>query len=137
MKQVMMLRIILVLIGVVIMFMGLNIGLGGIVTLGWLSTNELLTVTNLSAYLVQDNHIRFIGGIWFAMGGAFFIGGFDVQKMRQTLISLCMMIGIAALFRFSIMDSAVVLNAAILPSLGLEIIGFPVLGMWLRRVELV
>ena len=43
------LRIILGLIGVGILFLGLNIGLGGIQTLGWQGAGPFITITDMDA----------------------------------------------------------------------------------------
>ena len=63
----------------------------------------------------------------------FFIGGFKLDKLRPTLVCLCLLVGLAGLFRMSAMDMQILLSAAILPSFLLEIIGFPLLAYWLRR----
>lgn len=128
------LNILLFIIGMVIMFMGLNIGLAGIPTMGWLGSDEFMKVTAADVYAVQDNHIRFIGGVWFAVGLVFFIGGFKRQKIQQSLVGLCLMIGLAALFRLSAMDFDLLFSASIAPSFGFELIGFPLLAYGLVRV---
>ena len=121
------------LVGAVIMMMGVNVGFGGIPTLGWLSPTDFVQITDAQTYGAQDNHFRFLGGIWFGFGLMFFIGGFKLDKLRPTLVCLCLLVGLAGLFRMSAMDMQILLSAAILPSFLLEIIGFPLLAYWLRR----
>lgn len=128
------LKSVLWLVGAVIMMMGLNVGLGGIVTLGWLSSADFVRISDVVAYGVQDNHFRFLGGVWFGIGLLFFIGGFKFTALRLTLIYLCLLIGLAGLFRLSAVDMDILFGAAILPSFLLETIGFPALAYWVWRV---
>lgn len=119
-----------VLLGLAIMALGLNIGLGGIRTLGWQSAVDFVTVTDAAVFAVQDSHIRFIGGIWFCVGALFCAGAFMREALRDTLVVLCGAIAVAGLFRLS---GEVVYDAAILPSLVLELVAFPFLGWVLAR----
>ncbi|PCI86423.1 MAG: hypothetical protein COB24_09670 [Hyphomicrobiales bacterium] len=129
-----MLKFVLWLVGAVIMMMGLNVGLGGITTLGWLSSVDFVRMSNATVYGVQDNHFRFLGGVWFGVGLLFFVGGFRLGSVRSTLIYLCLLVGLAGLFRLSGLDMEIVFGAAILPSFLAEIVGFPALAYWLWRV---
>lgn len=127
------LKIILGLIGVVIMFMGLNVGLAGVPTMGWLGSNEFILPVGDVAYEIISNHARFLGGVWFAVGLVFLVGGVWLEKMRTHMIMFCLMIGVAGFFRFSALDFELVFGGEIAPSLALEVIGFPLLAMWLWR----
>lgn len=131
MNKIKLLNSVVVIVGAAIMFLGLNVGLGGIKTLGWQTTRDFISISDAATFYVQDSHIRFIGGIWFCVGAAFLIGGFAMNKFRPTLIILSVMIAIAGLFRLSGMDSGVISSAAIAPSMALELIGFPLLAWWL------
>ena len=124
---------ILILVGTSIMALGLNIGLGGIPTLGWQTTEPFIAITNETIYHVQDSHIRFIGGVWFGVGAIFFLGAILQATLRPTLIILCAAIACAGLFRLSGLDGGAVFSSSILPSLVLEIIAFPLLAWWLTR----
>lgn len=126
------LNIVITLIGLVIIFLGLNVGLGGIRTLGWQGIEDFIAVTNADTFAVQDNHIRFIAGVWFGVGVMFVLGGFWLDKLRLTLIALSGMIAVAGLFRLSAMDG-VILSSAIAPSMVFELGGFPLLAVWLMR----
>ncbi len=123
----------LILVGFAIIFLGLNIGLGGIETLGWQNSDPFFTVTNDAVFQVQDSHIRFIGGIWFGVGATFVLGGFKQKALRTTLITLCALIAVAGLFRLSNISGGAVFSVAIIPSLALELLAFPILGWWLLR----
>lgn len=126
------LNIVIALIGLAITFLGLNVGLGGIRTLGWQGTEDFIAVTDAVTFAVQDNHIRFIAGVWFGVGVMFVLGGFWLDKLRTTLIALSGMIAVAGLFRLCAMDG-VIFSSAIAPSMVFELVGFPLLAVWLMR----
>lgn len=131
MNRIKPLNAVVVFVGAAIIFLGLNIGLGGIKTLGWQSSRDFVAVTDAAVFGAQDSHIRFLGGVWFGVGTTFLIGGFALRAFRPTLIILSYMIAIGGLFRLSGMDMGVIFSAAIAPSLTLELIGFPLLAGWL------
>jgi hypothetical protein len=133
MTRSILLRLILALVGLAIMMLGLNIGLGGIPTLGWQTSETFIAVTNETVFHVQDSHIRFIGGVWFCVGAIYLLGAFYNDKLRTTLITLSVAIAVAGLFRLSGLEGGAVFSAAIVPSLALEIIGFPLLAWWLLQ----
>ena len=128
MKKINLLNLVVVIVGAAIIFLGLNIGLGGIKTLGWQTTRDFISITDAATFHAQDSHIRFLGGIWFGVGATFVIGGLAMRTFRPTLIILSAMIPIAGLFRISGVDSGVIFSAAIAPSLVLELFGFPLLA---------
>lgn len=131
MNKINLLNLVVVIVGAAIIFLGLNVGLGGIKTLGWQTTRDFVAITDAAIFNAQDSHIRFIGGIWFGVGATFLIGGIAMRTLRPTLIILSAMIAIAGLFRLSGMDSDVIFSAAIAPSIALELFGFPLLAWWL------
>lgn len=131
MNKINLLNLVAMTVGAAIIVLGLNIGLGGIKTLGWQTTRDFVAITDAATFHAQDSHIRFIGGLWFGVGATFVIGGFAMRMLRPTLIILSAMIAIAGLFRLSGADSGVVFSGAIAPSIALELIGFPLLAWWL------
>ncbi len=133
MNNITLLKLVLVLIGSAIAVLGLNIGLGGIRTLGWQIPQDFIAVTNVDIFQIQDSHIRFIGGVWFGIGVLFLGGAIMLDRLRSSLIALCAVIAVAGLFRLSATNLDVIMSAAIAPSLILEIVGFPLLSLWLMR----
>lgn len=131
MNKINLLNSVVVIIGAVIILLGLNIGLGGIKTLGWQSTRDFVSITDAATFHAQDSHVRFIGGVWFGVGAVFVIGGFAMRRFRSTLITLSAIIAIAGLFRLSGMGTEIIFSAAIVPSLTFELVGFPLLAWWL------
>ena len=77
------LRIILAIAGLAIMALGLNVGLGGIATLGWQGPTVFFTITDQDVFAVQDNHIRFIAGVWFGVGLMFVAGAVALDRFRS------------------------------------------------------
>ncbi|MCH2251337.1 MAG: DUF4345 domain-containing protein [Cognatishimia sp.] len=125
------LNTVVVIVGAGIVFLGLNIGLGGIKTLGWQSTRDFISITDTATFNSQDSHIRFIGGVWFGVGALFIIGGFAMNSFRSILIALSAIIAFAGLFRLNGMNAEIIFSSAILPSLVFELVGFPLLACWL------
>lgn len=132
MKQVILLRIIVALIGLAIMLLGVNIGLGGIKTLGWQVSTDFLRIIDPAVFNIQDSHIRFIGGVWFGLGVLYVLGSFLLKPFLQTLFHVSLVIALAGLFRLSAMEAGTLLSADVLPSLILELVAFPLLAIWIR-----
>jgi len=83
------LRIILALCGFAIIILGLNVSLGGIITMGWQGQTNFLSVSNPDAFAVQDNNVRFIAGVWTGVGVLFLLGAMMLERMRPVLLA-CM-----------------------------------------------
>ena len=130
------LRSVLALVGAVIVFLGLNVGFGGIQTLGWQGgAVDFFAVTNEPVFAVRDNHIRFIGGVWLGLGLLMFAGSVAFQRLRTVLVSLTAMIFVGGLARLSGGDVAVLLGGNVAPSLVFEIVLMPLLGLWFTKTE--
>jgi len=128
-KRKYLLRGVLLLLGAVVVVLGLNVGLGGIRTLGWQGgVVEFLTVTDPALFAVRDSHIRFIGGIWLAVGLTLAAGAVWFERLRPVLVAIAALVFVGGLTRLS-----GALPADVLPSLMLELIGFPLLGWWVYR----
>lgn len=129
------LRLILGVIGLAIIMLGLNVGFGGIATLGWQGPTDFLQVTDANAFTAQDNHIRFLGGFWLAAGLVFCFGAHDPNKMRIPMMTVCGMVAIGGLTRLSVMDFSLISSTEILPSFLLELLAFPALAAWVGRLR--
>lgn len=126
-------RTVLAIAGAAIVLLGINVGLGGITTLGMQGGTDFLTVTDPAIYAVRDNHIRFIGGVWMAAGLVLMAASVFLQQLRRVVVVLTAMIFVGGLARFSAFDWALLTSMNIAPSLVLELIGFPLLGLWIAR----
>ncbi len=125
------LKPLLFLSGLAIVWLGLNVGFGGIETLGWQGARDFLQITDDDAFAVQDNHTRFIAGVWTSVGLLFVAGTFAFQKMRSILIALTAMIFVGGLMRLTQGDAGLLVGADIAPSLFAELVLFPLLGYWI------
>lgn len=130
------LRAVLVIFGAAIVFLGLNVGFGGIQTLGWQGgAVSFFTVTNEPVFAVHDNHIRFIGGVWLGLGLLMMAGSLAFKRLRGVLIALTGMIFVGGIARLSAGDPFLLLGADLAPSFFLEIVIVPLLGLWFSKAE--
>ena len=127
------LKLILGLSGIAIMVLGLNVALGGIATIGWQGSTDFFAITDSEVFAVQDNHIRFIAGVWFGVGVMFVAGALALERFRSVLLALIAMIFIGGLARISAMDIALLTSAEIFPSLFAELVLFPLVAIWIWR----
>ena len=126
------LRFVLVLTGLGVFVIGANVGLGGMQTMGLQVAPGFLEPVDQAVFDVQDNHVRFLGGFFAAAGLMFVAGAIWLNALRSSLVTLCALIALAGLFRFS-QGLPAVANSDVLPSLGLELVFFPLLAFWLTR----
>ncbi len=130
------LRVVLALAGCEIIFLGLNVALGGINTLGWQGeAKAFLAVTDAGEFAIKDNHVRFIGGVWLSVGVLMLVASYAFHAMKSILVALTGMVFVGGLLRVSALDSSLLFSAAIAPSLSLELFLFPLLGVWIARAE--
>ena len=132
------LRIVLGAIGAVIVFLGINVGFGGIQTLGLQGGSGLfLSITDEALFAVRDNHIRFIGGVWLALGLLMLAGSVAFRRLRPVLVALTAMVFVGGLARLSAADLGLLFTADLAPSLIFEIVVMPLLGLWFAKAEAV
>lgn len=130
------LRGVLLLVGAAVVVLGLNVGFGGIRTLGWQGGMvAFLSVTDPAVFGVRDNHIRFIGGVWLGAGLLVMAGAIWLKQLRVALAAIAGMVFVGGLSRFSAFDPALLTNWAIAPSLVVELLAFPLIGLWVLRAE--
>ena len=127
------LRVLLGLLGVGIVALGLNRGLGGMETLGLQGPTDFLTPANPTAYAVEDNHVRFIAGFFFAAGLVFLAGAAMLQRMAVPVMTVCVMIAIGGFFRLTGETAGTALSNGALPSLFVEFTVFPLLAYFVYR----
>lgn len=129
------LRIVLVAAGLVMIALGLNVGLGGIKTLGLQATGEFFRVTNQDMFANQDSHVRFLGGFWLGAGVLMLAGSVWFDRLRPLMTAICAMAFLGGMMRLSAHDPAIVLGPSLLPSAVAEVLGFPLLGVWINRQQ--
>jgi hypothetical protein len=130
------LRGILAIVGAVIVFLGINVAFGGIQTLGLQGgAAPFLTVTDAAVFAVRDNHVRFIGGVWLALGLLMLGGSFAFRRLRPALVAFAAMVFVGGLARLGAGDWGLLFSADLAPSLTFEIVAMPLLGLWMLRAE--
>lgn len=129
------LRIVLLVAGAIIVYLGLDLGLGGMRTLGWQGSTDFITVTDPARFAVQDNHARFVGGVWLGVGFMLFFGAFAITRFRDALIAMCALVFAGGLMRLASGDMGTILSMKVLPSMIAELVLFPALGFWLCTVK--
>lgn len=129
------LRFALMAAGAIVVYLGLDLGLGGMRTLGWQGSSDFIAVTDPARFAVQDNHARFIGGVWLGVGLILFLGSFDIARFRTALIAMCALVFVGGLMRLVSGDISTILSMNILPSMLAELILFPALGYWLSKTK--
>jgi hypothetical protein len=128
------LKIVLLLIGVYGLFISIDFGFGGFVSLGWQGTTEMVEITNPMRYGVQDNHFRFLGGV-FSLVSAFMIFAVtDLRKYRQILNFCFALIVVGGLTRFTAGDFGILFSPDISVALFFEIVVIGGVSFWLGRV---
>mgnify|MGYP003631713186 CR=1 FL=1 len=133
MKLSLALRIVLVLVGVAIILLGLNVGLGGILTLGWQGPTDFVSVIDPAAFAVQDNHVRFLGGVWLGVGLVFIGASVFTEILWKPALVLCALVFLGGLMRLGAGDLSLLSGADIGPSLAAELVVFPFLAFWIAR----
>lgn len=126
-------RVVLVLSGALVVFLGLNVALGGIPTMSWLGERPFLSVTDQAQYALIDNHVRFFGGLFTGLGLFMVLAAADPVKYRQALTITFAAIFVGGLARFSAPETAIVFDDEIITSLAAELLLMPVLIFWLSR----
>lgn len=125
---------ILVIVGLFLIFVGINVGLGGILTLGLQGQVKFFEITNENAFAVQDSHIRFFGGLFGAMGLFMIIAVTNLRKFEMALKLAFVLIFIGGLARFSAMRFDIVFGKEIIGSLFAELVLMPILYIWLSKL---
>jgi len=127
------LRILLGLAGIYIVLSGINIAVGGMPTLGLGGQKNFFTVTDIQPYLIQDSHIRFVGGVWMGIGLFFIVCAFNIVKYKKQLLFAFWLIFIGGLSRLFQGHPEITFSKYIIGSLIAEVIGMPALYIWVNK----
>jgi hypothetical protein len=107
-------RTLLILLGALNIFIGINIGFGGILTLGWQGQTKVLDVTNEYGYLMQDSHIRYFGGLYIGVGLFLLLAATDLRKYQPALNLVFFLIFMGGLARFTMLRPDIIfINSSI------------------------
>ena len=128
------LSILLIILGALNIFIGLNIAFGGILTLGWQGQTNFFNVTNEHTFLLQDNHIRFFGGLYVGLGLFLMLAATNLYKYQMALYLTFFIIFLGGLARLTIGRTDIVLGKDIVGSFAAEMILMPVFFFWLKKL---
>jgi hypothetical protein len=129
------LKIALALCGLGVVALGINVGFGGIETLGLQAPKGFVAIVDASAFATQDSHVRFLGGLFLAMGLVLVAGAIWTGPLRQVLTAICLVLFAGGLVRLAGGGDTVATNPALFPSLVFELVVFPGLAFALWRLK--
>ena len=127
-------RAIIAAIGAINVFLGLNVGFGGLRTLGWQGTGVFFEVIDQYLYLIRDSHTRFYGGLYIAVGLFLILATTDLRRYHTALNLVFAMIFTGGLARLTTLRPDVFLGADLVASLTVELVLMPILYVWLSRI---
>lgn len=127
------LRALIAALGLVALYSGVDNAFGGIASLGFQSPPNFYAVTDATAFALRDSNIRFLGGLWLALGALFLAGAIWLQRLRITLSCAFGLLFIGGLARLTASDLTPVLGGPLTASLAAELILMPALALWTLR----
>jgi hypothetical protein len=127
-------RTLLIMLGALNIFIGINIGFGGILTLGWQGQTKFLEVTNEYGYLMQDSHIRYFGGLYIGVGLFLLLAVTDLRKYQPALNLVFFLIFMGGLARFTMLRPDIIFGQDIIGSLLAELVLMPIFYIWLSKI---
>jgi hypothetical protein len=127
-------RAILIVLGILNIFIGINVGFGGISTLGWQGQTEFFEITNEATYLIRDSHIRYFGGLYFGIGLFLLLAATNLRKYQTTLKLVFALIFLGGLARFTMLRPDIIFGPDIIGSFLTELVLMPILYVWLSKI---
>jgi len=127
------LRMLLVLMGALFVFIGIDVGFGGLKTLGLQGRSSFFEVTNAHGYLIQDSHSRFFGGLFGGIGFFLVLASTNLHKYQISLKLILALIFIGGLTRFTQWQLEVLFSRGMAGILILELVLVPILFIWLSK----
>ena len=128
------LRVVLVIVGAVIAYQGIDNALGGISSLGLQGPTDFFTIVDQHAFQVRDSHLRFLGGVWFGVALVFWFGAARFRTMRSAVAVVCALAFVGGLARFSSMGIDQLIANGLAPALAAELFVLPLIGICTLRV---
>jgi hypothetical protein len=132
-NQLMFMRLVVVIVGAFIVYVGINVGFGGIPTLGWQVLADYVSINNPAEFAVQDSHVRFLGGFFGAAGLFMLFAATNLRRYQAELRLVFALMFIGGLLRLTALEPAVVFGPKVITSFAAEVILMPVLFWWLPR----
>lgn len=127
-------KAILVILGGFFVYVGINVGFGGIQTLGWQIPSDFVSIVNDADYHAQDSHVRFLGAFFGTSGLFMIIATSNLKRFETALRVIFVMTFVGGLARFTAMQVDVILDSRVITSFLGEVLLMPILFFWLSRV---
>ncbi len=127
------LGVVLGLAGASIVYEGVNIAFGGIATLGLQGGTDFFAVTDANEFAAHDSHVRFLGGVWIGVGAVVAAGAARLERMRSLLHLAFALVMLGGLSRFTAMQPEVLFGPSLVSPLAAELIGVPMVWLWMAR----
>lgn len=127
-------RTLLIVLGALNIFVGINVGFGGISTLGWQGQTEFFEIINESVYLMRDSHIRFFGGLYIGLGLFLLLASTHLRQYQTALKLAFALIFMGGLARLTMLRPDIIFGPDIIGSLLTELILMPILYVWLSKI---
>ena len=128
------LRIVLMLVGAVFAAIGVNIGSGGVETLGWQFPPAGVTAADPITFARHDNNVRFLGGIFGALGLVIAASALR-PTLRLAAAAVLITLPVGGVARLLQSGYSVIGDPAFAGSLLAEFIGAPLLAYWIWRSQ--
>lgn len=129
------LQTLICLVGLSFVLVGLDVGFGGLDTLGLQGRGRFFAVINETGFLVQDSHQRFMGGFFGSAGLFLAVASWRLREFHLPIKVLLGMTIVGGLIRLSAGQGMSVFSPELLPATLSELVLIPVLFIWLS-VEL-
>ena len=127
-------RAVLFVVGLVIVWTGINVGLGGIATLGLQGPTDFMAITDPQAFAAQDSHVRFLGGLWLGVGLLLAAAAWRLRALKPAVQVVLALIVVGGLARFSALRPDVLFGPQIVGSFLAEVALMPLLLLWSTRL---
>lgn len=127
-------RAVLFAVGLVIVWTGINVGLGGIATLGLQGPTDFMAITDPQAFAAQDSHVRFLGGLWLGVGLLLAVAAWRLRALKPAVQVVLALIVVGGLARFSALRPDVLFGPQIVGSFLAEVALMPLLLLWSTKV---
>lgn len=128
------LRGVLVLLGIINVLIGVNVGFGGIRTLGMQGPTNFLEIIDQRIFLIQDSHVRYFGGLYIGIGLFLVFAGTRPHKYHNALNLVFFLIFMGGLARLTMNRPDILFGPELIGSFLAEILLMPILYFWLARV---
>lgn len=94
-----------------------------------------IEVTNAVQFGIQDNHTRFYAALWAGAGLLMVYALFDLAARKLLLQGVCFLFFVGGIGRLLHLDPEILGTPDVASAVAVELLLFPALALWLRRIE--